>query len=37
MRVSNVHIYNTQRQHWPCLIKTPEQMHAQKRKRNKNL
>jgi Transposase and inactivated derivatives len=24
-----VHIYNTQRPHWSCYMKTPEQMHAQ--------
>ena len=24
-----VHIYNTQRPHWSCHMKTPEQMHAQ--------
>ncbi|MBB3188228.1 IS3 family transposase [Microbacter margulisiae] len=25
-----VHIYNTQRPHWSCYMKTPEQMHCQK-------
>jgi transposase InsO family protein len=26
-----VHIYNTKRPHWSCYMKTPEQMHLQKK------